>query len=418
MATQHSQSVGLVEPKYANFDLTLELESGGKLNGFQLVYETYGVLNAGKSNAILICHALSSDHHAAGFSSTSAEGSSVTPAEGSSVTPAEGSSITPAEGSSVTPAEGGKVGWWDIMIGPGKPIDTNKFFVVCSNNLAGCSGSTGPSTINPDTNKPYGTDFPIVTVKDWVDSQALLADHLGIEQWAGVIGGSLGGMQAMQWSISYPQRVKNALLIATAAKLSAQNIGFNDVARQAIRTDPDFFNGDYYQHNKKPQRGLRVARMLGHITYLSDGLMATKFGRFLRKKEKFDYNFNPEFEVESYLRYQGDQFVDDFDANTYLLMTKALDYFDPAGPHNDDLTTALTNAKANFLVVSFNSDWRFSPEKSQAIVRALQNNNLNVSYATIDSPHGHDSFLIELPEYMQVMNAYMSRIADETEESA
>ncbi|MDB4511928.1 homoserine O-acetyltransferase [Arenicella sp.] len=423
MTAKYSQSVGVVEAKYANFDQTLQLESGGTLNGFQLVYETYGALNAAKSNAILICHALSSDHHAAGSSNTPAEGSLKPSAEGSSIAAAEGSSKPSAEGSSNTAAEGSadaalreKLGWWDMMIGPGKPIDTNKFFVVCSNNLAGCSGSTGPSTINAQTNKPYGTDFPIVTVKDWVDSQALLGDYLGIGHWAAVIGGSLGGMQAMQWSISYPQRIKNALLIATAAKLSAQNIGFNDVARQAIRTDPDFFNGDYYQHNKRPERGLRVARMLGHITYLSDGLMATKFGRFLRKKQKFDYNFNPEFEVESYLRYQGDQFVDKFDANTYLLMTKALDYFDPAGPHDDDLTRALAGAKANFLVLSFNSDWRFSPEKSHEIVRALQNNNLNVSYADIDSPQGHDSFLIELPEYMQVMHAYMGRIAKEIEE--
>ncbi|MBX2847307.1 MAG: homoserine O-acetyltransferase [Acidiferrobacterales bacterium] len=392
---------------------------------------------------MLICHALSSDHHAAGLfkkpaegsSNTLAEGSLKKIAEGSSNTPAdgslkkiaegslstlaEGSSNTPADGSSRTWAEGSdsneKLGWWDIMIGPGKPIDTDKFFVVCSNNLAGCSGSTGPASINTETGKPYGTDFPIVTVKDWVDSQALLGDYLGVKQWAAVIGGSLGGMQAMQWSISYPDRIKNALLIATAAKLSAQNIGFNDVARQAIRTDADFFNGDYYQHNKRPERGLRVARMLGHITYLSDDLMATKFGRFLRKKETFDYNFSPEFEVESYLRYQGEQFVDKFDANTYLLMTKALDYFDPAAKHNDNLTTALANAKANFLVLSFTSDWRFSPERSQEIVQALQNNKLNVTYAEIDSPHGHDSFLIKVPEYMQVMHAYLGRIAKQIE---
>lgn len=388
METPNSQSVGLVEAKSAKFNHLLQLESGGSLTNFELVYETYGALNNSKTNAILICHALSSDHHAAGITSAKDK-----------------------------IGEEGKLGWWDIMIGPGKPIDTNKFFIVCCNNLAGCSGSTGPSSINPESGKPYGTDFPIVTVKDWVDSQALLADHLDIKQWAAVIGGSLGGMQALQWSTSYPERVKNALLIATAAKLSAQNIGFNDVARQAIRTDPDFFNGDYYQHKKKPQRGLRVARMLGHITYLSDDLMATKFGRFLRKKEKFDYNFNPEFEVESYLRYQGDQFVDSFDANTYLLMTKALDYFDPAGQHDDNLTAALAEAKANFLVLSFNSDWRFSPEKSQEIVRALQNNKLNVSYAEINSPQGHDSFLIEVPEYMQVMFAYMNRIAIEIKEA-
>jgi len=267
-----------------------------------------------------------------------------------------------------------------------------------------------PSSINPETQKPYGTNFPIVTVKDWVDSQALLANHLDIDCWVAVIGGSLGGMQALQWSISYPNRVKHAILIATAAKLSAQNIGFNDVARQAIRTDPEFYNGDYYQHNKKPVRGLRVARMLGHITYLSDSLMATKFGRFLRKKETFDYNFSPEFEVESYLRYQGDKFVNKFDPNTYLLMTKALDYFDPAAQHNDNLTTALASAQAKFLVLSFSSDWRFSPERSFEIVRALQNNELNVSYTEISAEQGHDSFLIPVPQYMQVMNAYLQRV--------
>ena len=377
MNTSQQKSVGLIKAQSVRFEEELTLESGGSLNGYELTYETYGRLNDDKSNAILICHALSSDHHAAGYYSEDNKE---------------------------------KVGWWDIMIGPGKPIDTNHFFVVCCNNLAGCSGSTGPSSINPATQKPYGTDFPIVTVNDWVDSQALLADHLKINVWVTVIGGSLGGMQALQWSISYPDRVKHAILIATAAKLSAQNIGFNDVARQAIRTDPEFYNGDYYQYDKTPARGLRVARMLGHITYLSDNLMATKFGRFLRKKETFDYNFSPEFEVESYLRYQGDQFVNKFDANTYLLMTKALDYFDPAAQHNDSLTAALATARAKFLVLSFSSDWRFSPERSVEIVRALQNNELDVSYAEINAEQGHDSFLIEVPQYMQIMHAYLQNI--------
>ena len=377
MNTSQQKSVGLIKAQSVRFEEKLTLESGGSLNGYELTYETYGRLNDDKSNAILICHALSSDHHAAGYYSEDNKE---------------------------------KVGWWDIMIGPGKPIDTNHFFVVCCNNLAGCSGSTGPSSINPATQKPYGTDFPIVTVNDWVDSQALLADHLKINVWVTVIGGSLGGMQALQWSISYPDRVKHAILIATAAKLSAQNIGFNDVARQAIRTDPEFYNGDYYQYDKTPARGLRVARMLGHITYLSDNLMATKFGRFLRKKETFDYNFSPEFEVESYLRYQGDQFVNKFDANTYLLMTKALDYFDPAAQHNDSLTAALATARAKFLVLSFSSDWRFSPERSVEIVRALQNNELDVSYADINAEQGHDSFLIEVPQYMQIMHAYLQNI--------
>ncbi len=369
----------LVEPKSVTFDGTLELESSGRLDSYTLVYETYGTLNADRSNALLICHALSGDHHVAGRYDDS----------------------------------GKTNGWWHLLVGPGKPIDTNIFFVVCSNNIGGCHGSTGPSSINPSTGKPYGTDFPIVTVKDWVYTQAKLSDHLGISQWAAVIGGSLGGMQAMQWSISYPERLRHCLLIATAPKLHAQNIGFNDVARQAIRTDSDFHDGNYYQFQSAPTRGMRVARMIGHITYLSEDIMAQKFGRNLRKKAKFDYEFTPEFEVESYLRYQGDAFINKFDANTYLLMTKALDYFDPAAETDDNLTNALAPAKANFLVVSFSSDWRFSPERSREIVRALQSNKLNVSYAEVASSQGHDSFLLEIDDYTKVMRSYLSRIARE-----
>jgi len=369
----------LVEPKSVTFDGTLELESSGRLDSYTLVYETYGTLNAERSNALLICHALSGDHHVAGRYDDS----------------------------------GKTNGWWHLLVGPGKPIDTNTFFVVCSNNIGGCHGSTGPSSINPLTDKPYGTDFPIVTVKDWVYTQAKLSDHLGISQWAAVIGGSLGGMQAMQWSISYPERLRHCLLIASAPKLHAQNIGFNDVARQAIRTDPDFHDGNYYQFQSAPTRGMRVARMIGHITYLSEDIMAQKFGRNLRKKAKFDYEFTPEFEVESYLRYQGDAFINKFDANTYLLMTKALDYFDPAAETDDNLTNALAPAKANFLVVSFTSDWRFSPERSREIVRALQSNKLNVSYAEVASSQGHDSFLLEIDDYTNVMRSYLNRIARE-----
>ena len=376
-----ANSIGLVQAQTAEFTEALQLESRGILNSYSLVYETYGTLNEDKSNGILICHALSSDHHAAGKYS-------------------DGDRNT---------------GWWENLIGPNKPIDTNRFFVVCSNNLGGSSGSTGPASINPETGKPFGPDFPIVTVKDWVTAQARLSDYLGITQWASVIGGSLGGMQVLQWSISYPSRLRNAIIIASAAKLTAQNIGFNDVARQAIRTDPDFHNGNYYQHDTKPIRGLSVARMLGHITYLSDDLMAHKFGRNLRKKSKFDYEFNPEFEVESYLRYQGQQFVNRFDANTYLLMTKALDYFDPAAEHNNDLKTALAPAQCNFLVVSFTSDWRFSIERSREIVRALQSNKLNVSYAEVDAPQGHDSFLLEIDDYINVMRAYLNRVADQSQ---
>ena len=376
-----ANSIGLVQAQTAEFTEALHLESRGILNSYSLVYETYGTLNQDKSNGILICHALSSDHHAAGKYSD----------------------------------DDRNAGWWENLIGPNKPIDTNRFFVVCSNNLGGSSGSTGPASINPETGKPFGPDFPIVTVKDWVTAQARLSDYLGITQWASVIGGSLGGMQVLQWSISYPSRLRNAIIIASAAKLTAQNIGFNDVARQAIRTDPDFHNGNYYQHDTKPIRGLSVARMLGHITYLSDDLMAHKFGRNLRKKSKFDYEFNPEFEVESYLRYQGQQFVNRFDANTYLLMTKALDYFDPAAEHNNDLKTALAPAQCNFLVVSFTSDWRFSIERSREIVRALQSNKLNVSYAEVDAPQGHDSFLLEIDDYINVMRAYLNRVADQSQ---
>lgn len=380
MPSNNGNSVGLVAPQSAHFDQPLNLESDGVLPSYTLVYETYGELNDQKSNAILICHALSSDHHAAGHHQ----------------------------------GEDKATGWWENLIGPGKPIDTNRFFVVSSNNLGGCSGSTGPSSINPDTGQPYGPDFPIVTVRDWVEAQTRLSDLLGIEQWAAVVGGSLGGMQAVQWSISYPDRLRHAVVIASAARLSAQNIGFNDVARQAIRTDPGFHDGNYYQHNTSPERGLRVARMLGHITYLSDDLMADKFGRSLRHKSKFDYEFNPEFEVESYLRYQGDQFVDRFDANTYLLMTKALDYFDPASEHDGDLAAALAPATADFLVISFSSDWRFSIERSREIVRALQSNKLNVSYAEIEATQGHDSFLLDIPDYLSVMTAYLNRIADQS----
>ena len=374
-------SIGIVSPQTARFDQVLELESQGQLASYDIVYETYGTLNSQASNAILVAHALSGDHHAAGHHDDT----------------------------------GKTEGWWNNLIGPNKPIYTNRFFVVCCNNLGGCGGSTGPSSINPATGKTYGTDFPIVTVKDWVESQARLSDLLGIQQWAAVVGGSLGGMQALQWSISYPQRIRHAIVIASAAKLSAQNIGFNDVARQAIRTDPEFFDGDYYQHNSSPSKGLRVARMLGHITYLSDDLLANKFGRDLRQKAKFDYEFTPEFEVESYLRYQGDRFVKRFDANTYLLMTKALDYFDPAAAYDHDLAKALQKVTAEFLVVSFSSDWRFTTERSREIVRALQTNKLNVSYAEVESPHGHDSFLFELEDYASVLRAYTNRIADECE---
>lgn len=373
-----SKSIGIVSAQRATFDSPLVFRSGAVLPRYELVYETYGKLNADKSNAILICHALSGHHHVAGYYADDHK----------------------------------NIGWWDTMIGPGKPIDTDKFFVLGVNNLGGCHGSTGPSTINPETRHAYGASFPVITVEDWVESQARLADVLGIRQFAAVIGGSLGGMQALQWSLAYPDRVRNIFAIAAAPRLTAQNIAFNDVARSAILTDPDFHGGDFYRHNVVPTRGLRLARMLGHITYLSDDAMADKFGRELRSGS-FKYNYDIEFEIESYLRYQGDKFAAYFDANTYLLMTKALDYFDPAHDFGGDLNRAFSRAKADFLVVSFTTDWRFSPQRSREIVRPLLHNRRNVSYAEITSTHGHDSFLMWDPYYFDVMRTYLDKVARE-----
>ena len=371
-----ADSVGLVSPKVEHFAEPLALACGRTLHDYQLVYETYGELNATRSNAVLICHALSGHHHAAGFHDMDER----------------------------------KPGWWDSCIGPGKAIDTNRFYVVSLNNLGGCNGSTGPSSINQQTGNPYGADFPVVTVEDWVYSQARLADVLGIEQWAAVVGGSLGGMQALQWTMSYPERVRHCVAIASAPKLSAQNIAFNEVARQAILSDPEFHGGHFLERNVIPKRGLMLARMVGHITYLSDDAMGTKFGRGL-KSEKLNYDFNSvEFQVESYLRYQGEEFSSRFDANTYLLMTKALDYFDPAAAFDDDLAQALSTAKADFCVISFTTDWRFSPERSREIVDALMAARKNVCYLEVDAPQGHDAFLIPIPRYLQAFRGYMNRI--------
>ncbi len=370
-----ADSVGLVTPQTQHFDQPLNFVCGRTLDSYDIVYETYGTLNQSRTNAILICHALSGDHHAAGYHSI----------------------------------EDKKPGWWETCIGPGKPIDTNKFFIVSLNNLGGCKGSTGPVTNNPATNKPYGPDFPIITVRDWVNSQARLGDALGISQWAAVVGGSLGGMQALQWAIDYPERVRYCVAIAAAPKLSAQNIAFNEVARQAIMTDPEFFDGHYYERGVIPRQGLMLARMLGHITYLSDDSMRSKFGRELREG-KLNFGFDVEFQVESYLRYQGRTFVDRFDANSYLLMTKALDYFDPASEYNNNLDTALAPAQANFLVVSFTSDWRFAPARSEEIVKALTHNRKNVTYVEVRSPDGHDAFLMPIPQYIGVFKGFMERI--------
>jgi homoserine O-acetyltransferase len=368
--------VGLVSAQRLHFGEPLALQCGKILPEYELVYETYGELNAQRNNAILICHALSGDHHAAGFHYE----------------------------------DDRKPGWWDACIGPGKPIDTRLFFVVACNNLGGCKGSTGPTSINPATAKPYGPDFPIITVPDWVQSQRRLGDALGIRQWAAIIGGSLGGMQAMQWAIDYSDRIRHAIIIAAAPKLSAQNIAFNEVSRQAILSDPDFHAGRYYDFNVVPRRGLMLARMVGHITYLSEASMREKFGRELREG-KISFGFDIDFQVESYLRYQGRSFVDRFDANTYLLMTKALDYFDPAQPYDNNLARAFAHSQARFLVISFRGDWRFSSERSREIVHALMEANKEVSYADIESRSGHDDFLMPIPEYHEVLKAYLDRIA-------
>ncbi len=373
-----ADSVGVVTPSVAQFNEPLSLRCGQTLNHYELMYETYGTLNADKSNAVLICHALSGDHHAAGYHHQDDQ----------------------------------KPGWWDSCIGPGKPIDTRRFFVVALNNLGGCAGSTGPTTINPDTGKPYGPDFPMMAVRDWVNSQARLADYLGIEKFAAVIGGSLGGMQSLRWSIQYPERLHHSIVIASAPKLSAQNIAFNEVARHAIMQDPEFHDGRYLEHNTLPKSGLMQARMLAHLTYLSDDSMRDKFGREL-KAEGINYGFTPEFQVESYLHYQGKKFSTSFDANTYLLMTKALDYFDPAQYHNDDLAQCLNHAQCKFLVVSFTTDWRFSPERSEEIVDALVESDKDVTYAKIESDKGHDAFLIPIPRYVAIFRAYMNRVAQE-----
>ena len=373
-----SRSVGLVTPRLARFTEPLRLKSGAVIDEYELAYETYGTLNSERSNAVLICHALNASHHVAGWYAEDPR----------------------------------NIGWWDNMIGPGKPVDTNVFFVVGVNNLGGCHGSTGPSSIERRSGKPWGGRFPVITVEDWVAAQARLAEHLGIGRFAAVMGGSLGAMQSLQWTMSHPDRLRHAIVIACAPNLSAQNIAFNEVARQAIITDPDFHGGDYYEHGKRPRRGLRVARMVGHITYLSDDEMASKFGRQL-KNGKLTYSFDTEFQIESYLRYQADKFSEYFDANTYLRITKALDYFDPAFEHGGDLSRALARAQAAFLVVSFTTDWRFSPERSREIVKALLDNRCNVTYAEIEAPHGHDAFLLDDERYHRLISAYFERIAAE-----
>lgn len=399
-----SHNMLIATPQSMTFEEPLQLTSGKSISAYTLRYETYGHLNANKSNAVLICHALNASHHVAGIYADQTK----------------------------------NVGWWDSMVGPGKPLDTDEFFVIGINNLGSCFGSTGPMHINPITNSPYGADFPVVTVEDWVNAQARLLDQLGIDQLAAVMGGSLGGMQALSWTLQYPERMLHAIVIASAPNLTAENIAFNEVARRAIVTDPDFNGGHFYETatriESKPKRGLRIARMIGHITYLSDDVMNEKFGRMQRVElaqqllerngneasilSQVD-NFPPyrystqevEFQIESYLRYQGDKFAEYFDANTYLLITRALDYFDPSRTTNGDLSAAFKKIKAKFLLVSFKTDWRFSPQRSREIVKALVDNRLEVSYAEIDAPHGHDAFLLEDPRYMSVVRAYFQNIS-------
>ena len=392
----------IATPQFLHFPEALPLQSGASIRDYQLAFETYGQLNADRSNAVLVCHALNASHHVAGR----------------------------YEGQDKSE------GWWNNMIGPGKSVDTNRFFVIGVNNLGSCFGSTGPMHPHPDTGQVYGADFPVVTVEDWVNAQARLLDRLGITQLAAVLGGSLGGMQALSWTLQYPERVRHAVVVASAPNLTAENIAFNEVARRAIVTDPDFHGGHFYQHGVIPKRGLRIARMIGHITYLSDDVMNEKFGRQLRQRvmdkttsEGAAANPAPvptqgagaylystqdiEFQIESYLRYQGDKFSEYFDANTYLLITRALDYFDPARAHGGNLTQALARATAKFLLVSFTTDWRFSPKRSREIVKALLDNRRSVTYAEIDAPHGHDAFLLDDARYLGVVGAYFDRIAKE-----
>ncbi len=374
-----SHSVGIVTPRIARFEEPLPLACGRDLPAYELIYETYGELNAQRSNAILVCHALSGHHHAAGYHS----------------------------------ADDKRPGWWDECIGPGKPIDTSHFYVVSVNNIGGCHGSTGPMSINPETGKPWGPDFPPLRARDWVHSQARLADYLGIDCWAAIVGGSLGGMQAMRWALEYPQRVRHCIVIAAAMKLSAQNLAFNEVARQAIVSDPKFAGGYYQEHNAVPSQGLALARMVGHITYLSDNAMANKFGRDLRSGtlEQGDQE-QAEFQVQSYLRYQGSQFSSSFDANTYILMTRALDYFDLAREYGNDPVAAFKHASCSFLVISFSTDWRFSPERSREIVDALIAADRPVTYAEIEADEGHDAFLLPIPRYVDLFHAYMRRVGE------
>ena len=380
---RHGLSVGIVEKK---FHITAEpphemlLECDARLGPITIAYETYGTLNHDKSNAVLILHALSGDSHVAGYYSDKDK----------------------------------KPGWWDSMVGPGKGIDTDKYYVVCSNIIGSCMGSTGPNTLNPKTAKPYGLEFPVVTIGDMVKAQKSLLDALGVEKLLSVVGGSVGGMQVLEWCVRYPERVVSAIPLATTTKHSALAIAFNEIARQAIMTDPNWNGGDYYS-GSRPETGLAVARMIGHVTYLSDQSMRLKFGRRLQNKNDFSFNFDPEFQVESYLRHQGRRFVERFDANAFLYITKAADYFDLAEQHgNGSMVEAFSKTNARFLVVSFTSDWLYPTYQSREMVKAIKKTGQDVSFCEIEAKWGHDAFLIPNPRLSSIIGGFLSRVFNET----
>jgi len=357
-------------------DHALNLDAGGRLDQWTIAYQTYGALNADKSNAILVCHALTGDQHVANRHP-----------------------IT------------GKPGWWTTMVGPGRPIDTDRYFVICSNVIGGCMGTTGPASLNPATGRPYGLDLPIVTIRDMVRAQAMLIDYLGIRDLFCVVGGSMGGMQVLQWVASYPERVFAAMPIAAAAKHSSQNIAFHEVGRQAVMADPDWRNGRYLEQGVVPTKGLAVARMAAHITYLSDEALQSKFGRKLQDRAAPAFSFDAEFEIENYLRHQGLSFVDRFDANSYLYVTRACDYFDLAADYDGSLARAFKGAKARFCVVSFNSDWLYPTSASRAIVHALNAGGASVSFVDIETDRGHDAFLLDVPEFIATSRGFLDSAA-------
>lgn len=364
--------------KLAHFpaDEPLELDSGVKLGPWQIAYETYGELNVDKSNAIVICHALTGDQYVA----------------------------------STNPVTG-KPGWWELMVGPGRPVDTNHYFVICANVLGGCLGTTGPATMNPQTGVPYGLDLPVITIRDMVRAQARLVDYLGIDTLFAVMGGSMGGMQVLQWAVSYPERVFAAVPIAAAARHTSQNIAFHEVGRQAIMADPNWWQGTYIQEGVRPTKGLAVARMAAHVTYMSDESLHQKFGRNLQDRDNLTFGFDADFQIESYLRHQGMTFVDRFDANSYLYVTRAMDYFDLADQFDGALPQAFAGTNTRFCVMSFTSDWLFPTSESRQVVKALNAAAANVSFVEIESDRGHDSFLLDVPEMFETIRGFLTGAA-------